>query len=190
METKEKPQYTIQDVLKHRGGALVKWRLLPGEDSMKRQKQRWLEMLQHRDWYRRMTEANFGWLATSFRPFLPEIKTQDMRRIYLEYRAERIRRRKRHAGVGSTGRIYPLTAKQYHDFAVMVWEKRGSPRFSKRKITGVKFGRPLTTRKGGYMSGPLEQRWIGCELITDHEHWAFKKGEEPNVPCLMLWIAA
>jgi len=42
-------------------------------------------------------------------------------------------------------RLYPLPEQKYHEIAMNIWRKRGMPKFRKRKITGVKFGLPVTT---------------------------------------------
>ena len=65
-------------------------------------------------------------------------------------------------------RLYPLPEQKYHEIAMNIWRKRGMPKFRKRKITGVKFGLPVTNVVHYYRSYPIiNERVIGVYIYRD-----------------------
>ncbi len=68
-------------------------------------------------------------------------------------------------------RLYPLPEQKYHEIAMNIWRKRGMPKFRKRKITGVKFGLPVTNvvhHYRNYRSYPvITERVIGVYIYRD-----------------------
>jgi hypothetical protein len=65
-------------------------------------------------------------------------------------------------------RLYPLPEQKYHEIAMNIWRKRGMPKFGKRKVTGVRFGPPVTKvvhRHGCYPV--IIERTIGVYIYQD-----------------------
>lgn len=102
-------------------------------------------------------------LTTYFKPFLPQLSQKGMVEILEGYRNLKVVRKFRKRG--PEGRLYPLSREQYHEFARRAWLQRGSPKFGKRIISGVKWGQPeiLTNGEKGW-DRVIYGRWIGCRI--------------------------
>lgn len=96
--------------------------------------------------------------------FLPKLTKADMRKIKWKLHAiERIRSDwgdYEYFQKQRTGRLYPLKCMSYDAYAHHVWGIRGSKRFEKQVISGIKWRDPVTSTTWGIIGS----RNIGCGI--------------------------
>jgi hypothetical protein len=62
-------------------------------------------------------------------------------------------------------RLFPLTLKQYNDYAEHVWQKRGAPKYYKKEITGCRFGAAHTYKDRNY--DYIIKRYVGVQTVKN-----------------------
>ena len=136
----------------------------------------------------------FQVLAMQFKGHMPKMTKAMAKRMLFDYKGYRTNKRKRESARNAApchnyyrildnqaiatvkGRLYPLTLKQYNDFAEHVWQKRGAPKYYKKEITGCRFGpaRTFKDRNNYYYIN----RFVGIQTVRneDTKHLSINMG--------------
>lgn len=158
--------YTLRDILKYRKSAYLVMKIGGGDSEFLKilaTNRKPLSGLQK--------SAQWRELCPFYKPFLPGLSKTRLFQMCNEFCLERNRKQAKREACKPLPparlRVLPENY-TYDDFAAYVWEKGGRPAFGKRKVSGVKWGNPLTNTnmKTGW-DRVILSRLIGCEIATN-----------------------
>ena len=149
---KASPSYTINDIAKAYIIARAAVRLQTGRKIMP-----FREVYQSPFTPSDLAGAVYRY-ARDYLPGLTRKRTMEVLKLALGVQGERAKMRP-----APPGRLYPL--RDYDAVAFTIWERRGRPKFGKRKVTGVRWGAGYVADNGRFgWDRAIRSRFLGVRL--------------------------